>query len=198
MCQQKQQQFRFISPLLVNLKLSNSRQEKYSVIVWKTVHRNTDWVNLWTCERSVTKRCCYVSVCFFKWVYANPWPSLVGVRRMLAYHVDYTTEPIPLLCVVRRYLYHSLTCTSPKFSVRSKQDILPSKGHFGVKAIMAAILKGRSKPKYSKLATSKGPSEWRLSKYTTDGHFLCMIMMPPCGQGIMMQKGTSGNRSLVL
>ncbi len=29
---------------------------------------------------------------------------------------------------------------------------------------MAAILKGRSKPKCSKLATSKGPSEWRISK----------------------------------
>ncbi len=26
---------------------------------------------------------------FFKWVYANPGPSLVGIP---AYHVDYTTE----------------------------------------------------------------------------------------------------------
>ncbi len=42
--------------------------------------------------------------------------------------------------------------------VLSKLDILPSEGHFGIKTIMAAILKGRSKPKYSKLATSKGPS----------------------------------------
>ncbi len=30
---------------------------------------------------------------------------------------------------------------------------------------------GRSKPKCSKLATSKGPSELRISKSTTDGHF---------------------------
>ncbi len=28
---------------------------------------------------------------FFKWVYANPLPSLVGIRRIPAYHVDYTT-----------------------------------------------------------------------------------------------------------
>ncbi len=47
----------------------------------------------------------------------------------------------------------------------------PSEGHFRVKTIMAAILKGRSKPKCSKLATSKGPSAWRISKGTTDGHF---------------------------
>ncbi len=45
-----------------------------------------------------------------------------------------------------------------KLSVRSKRE-----------TIMAAILKGRSKPKCSKLATSKGPSEWRISKGTTDG-----------------------------
>ncbi len=56
-------------------------------------------------------------------------------------------------------------------SVRSKWDISPSEGHFGVKTIMATILKGRSKPKCSKLATSKGPSEWRISKGTNDGHF---------------------------
>ncbi len=41
--------------------------------------------------------------------------------------------------------------------VHSKRDLSPSEGHFGVKIIMAAILKGRSKPKCSKLATSKGP-----------------------------------------
>ncbi len=29
----------------------------------------------------------------FKWVYANPLPSLVGIRRIPAYHVDYTTAP---------------------------------------------------------------------------------------------------------
>ncbi len=43
-------------------------------------------------------------------------------------------------------------------TVRSKRDISPSEGHYGVKTIMDAILKGRSKPKCSKLATSKGPS----------------------------------------
>ncbi len=35
----------------------------------------TGWIYEWMCERSVTKRCCYVSACFFKWVYANPWSS---------------------------------------------------------------------------------------------------------------------------
>ncbi len=81
----------FISHLLVNFKLSNSRQQKYCVIIRKTVLRNTDWVNLWM-NLSVTKLCCcYVSAYFFKSVYANPWPSLVGIRRIPAYHVDYTT-----------------------------------------------------------------------------------------------------------
>ncbi len=92
------------------------------------------------------------------------------------------------------------------YSVRSKQDTSPSEGHFGVKTIMAAILKGRSKPKCSKLATSKGPSEWRILKGTTDGHFglpwsfaqiICMMTAPPCGHGMMTQKGTSRNSCLV-
>ncbi len=55
-------------------------------------------------------------------------------------------------------------------SVHSKRVTLPSEGHFGVKTIMAAILKCPSKPKCSKLTTSKGPSKWRISKGTTDGH----------------------------
>ncbi len=42
-------------------------------------------------ESSVTKRCCYVSSTFFKWVYGNPLTFLVGIRRIPAYHVDYTT-----------------------------------------------------------------------------------------------------------
>ncbi len=55
-----------------------------------------------------------------------------------------------------------------------------------MKTIITAILKGRSKPKCSKLATSKGPSEWRISKGTTDRHFeltwffsqiLCMMTL---------------------
>ncbi len=29
---------------------------------------------------------------FFKWVYGNPLTFLVGIRRIPAYHVDYTTE----------------------------------------------------------------------------------------------------------
>ncbi len=28
---------------------------------------------------------------FFKWVYGNPLTFLVGIRRIPAYHVDYTT-----------------------------------------------------------------------------------------------------------
>ncbi len=91
-------------------------------------------------------------------------------------------------------------------AVHSKWDISPSEGHFGVKTIMAAILKGRSKPKRSKLAISKGPSEWRISTGTTDGHFgppwsfaliLSMMTAPPCGHRRIMQKGTSRNSCLV-
>ncbi len=33
-----------------------------------------------------------------------------------------------------------------RLTVRSIRDISPSEGHLGVKTIMAAILKGRSKP----------------------------------------------------
>ncbi len=74
--------------------------------------------------------------------------------------------------------------------VCSKRDISPSEGH----------LRGRSKPKCLKLATLKGPSEWRISKGTTDGHFglpwsfaqnLCMMTAPSCEHGMMMQKGSS-------
>ncbi len=87
-------------------------------------------------------------------------------------------------------------------TVCSKWDILPSEGHFGVKKIMAAILKCRSKPKCSKLATSKGPSEWRISKGTTDGHFgphdpLCGFFARWRHIRIMTQKGTSRNSCLV-
>ncbi len=46
-----------------------------------------------------------------------------------------------------------------KLMVHFKRDISPSEVHFGVNTIMTAILKGRSKPKCLKLATSKGPSE---------------------------------------
>ncbi len=42
--------------------------------------------------KDLSQRCCYVSSRFFKWVYGNPWPLLVGVSRMPAYHVDYTTD----------------------------------------------------------------------------------------------------------
>ncbi len=90
--------------------------------------------------------------------------------------------------------------------VCSKRDISPSEGHFTVKTIMADILKGRSKPKCSKLATSKGLSDWRISKGTTDGHFgppwffaqiLCMMTVPLYGHGMMTQKGTLRNSCLV-
>ncbi len=55
--------------------------------------------------------------------------------------------------------------------MRSQQDASPSKGHLGVKTIMTTILKGHSKQKCWKLASSNGPSEWRISKDTTDGYF---------------------------
>lgn len=52
------------------------------------------------------------------------------------------------------------------YTVRSKWDISPSEGHFGVKT----KIKPCSKLKWSKLATSMGPSEWRIWKGTTYGH----------------------------
>ncbi len=58
-----------------------------------------------------------------------------------------------------------------KLTVRSKQDISPSEGHFRLKTIMAAILKCRSKPKCSKLATSNGPSV--IERYR------CWTLWPP-------------------
>ncbi len=59
-------------------------------------------------------------------------------------------------------------------SVHSKRVTLPSEGHFRVKTIMAAILKCPSKPKCSKLATSKGPSKWRIS----NGYNWCTLRAP--------------------
>ncbi len=57
-----------------------------------------------------------------------------------------------------------------------------------------------------KTATSKGPSEWRISKGTTDAHFgppwsfaqiLSMMTAPLCGHGMMTQEGTSRNSCVV-
>ncbi len=84
------------------------------------------------------------------------------------------TQYSPHFC--RALLAHAeCWCGEYKPVVRSKRDISPKRdtsiSHFGVKTIMAAILKGRSKPKYSKWASSKGPLEWRVLKGTTDAHF---------------------------
>ncbi len=84
---------RFISPLLVHFKLSNSCQQKYGVIVRKVVLCNTDWVNLWMNLWKVCHKTTLLRIRkHFKWGYANPWSSLVGIRY--AYHVDYTTVQI--------------------------------------------------------------------------------------------------------
>ncbi len=55
----------------------------------------------------------------------------------------------------------------------SRQAKSASEGHFEVRTIMAAILKGRSKPKCKKNAISKGSLQ--ILKGTTDGHFTPMI-----------------------
>ncbi len=84
---------RFISPLLVHFKLSNSCQQKYGVIIRKTVLRNTDWVNLWMNLWKVCHKTMLLRIrMFFEWVYASPWPSPVGIWRIPAYHIDYTTS----------------------------------------------------------------------------------------------------------
>ncbi len=81
------------------LRNSTGHQQKHSVIFKKSVlwsqHRWGEFMN----ERVkvLSQRCCYVSSRFFKWVYGNPWPLLVGIRRIPAYHVDYTTDPTQYL-----------------------------------------------------------------------------------------------------
>ncbi len=91
---------RFISPLLVHFKLSNNLVVNRNTAWWLSERRcfatQTGWIYEWTCERSVTKWCWYVSAYFFKWVYANPWPFLSSIRRIPAYHVDYTTALVGL------------------------------------------------------------------------------------------------------
>ncbi len=88
---------RFISPLLVNL-ISSLAIVINRNTAWLSERRcfatQTGYIYEWTWERSVTKQCFYVSAYFFKWVYANPWPSLVGIQRIPAYHIDYTTACI--------------------------------------------------------------------------------------------------------
>ncbi len=88
---------RFISPLLVNL-ISSLAIVINRNTAWLSERRcfatQTGYIYEWTWERSVTKQCFYVSAYFFKWVYANPWPSLVGIQRIPAYHIDYTTARI--------------------------------------------------------------------------------------------------------
>ncbi len=70
--------------------------------------RNTDGVNLWMnvwkiCHKGVVT---YPRT-FFKWVYGNPWPLLVGIRRIPVYHVDYTTGPTSCLIVTLLFMFCS-------------------------------------------------------------------------------------------
>ncbi len=72
------------------------RMASASQMKWKSC---TAWFSkvsalIATLERvkDLSQRCCYVSSRFFKWVYGNPWPWLVGIRRIPAYHVNYTTD----------------------------------------------------------------------------------------------------------
>ncbi len=73
----------------------NRNSMKKSVL--QSQHRRREFMN----ERvkSLSQRCCDVSSRFFKWVYRNPWPLLVGIRRIPAYHVDYTTAFIQIACI---------------------------------------------------------------------------------------------------
>ncbi len=47
---------------------------------------------------------------FFKWVYGNPLTFLVGIRRIPAYHVDYTTVSV---CVCTVGISHLTSFISP-------------------------------------------------------------------------------------
>ncbi len=107
--------FRMASASQLKWKMRNStgHQQKHSVIFKKSVirsqHRRGEFMN----ERVkvLSQRCCYVSSRFFKLVYGNPWPLLVGIRRIPAYHVDYTTALIYRLYVGRQcFLQSQLDC----------------------------------------------------------------------------------------
>ncbi len=73
---------------------STGHQQKHSVIFKKSVlwsqHRRGEFMN--EPVKVLSQRFCYVSSHFFKWVYGNPWPLLVGISRIPAYNVDYTTD----------------------------------------------------------------------------------------------------------
>ncbi len=71
---------RFISPLLVHFKLSNSCQQKYGVIIRKTVLRNTDWVNLWMNLWMVCHKTMLLRIRMLFWV---------GVRKSLIFPSGY-------------------------------------------------------------------------------------------------------------
>ncbi len=73
----------------------NRNSMKKSVL--QSQHRRREFMN----ERvkSLSQRCCDLSSRFFKWVYGNPLPLLVGICHIPAYHVDYTTAFIQKGCI---------------------------------------------------------------------------------------------------
>ncbi len=82
--------YTIITPLLVNFKLSNKSSTEIRRDYQKdgvSQHRLCEFMN------ELVKGChkgFYLSA-YFKRVYENPWPSLMGIRLIPAYHVDYTT-----------------------------------------------------------------------------------------------------------
>ncbi len=72
---------------------STGHQQKHSVIFKKSVLQLQHWRGEFMNESvKVLSQRCYVSSRFFKWVYGNPLPLLVGIRRIPTYHVDYSKE----------------------------------------------------------------------------------------------------------
>ena len=55
-------------------------------------------------ELNVLSQNCIVTYpCGFKWVYGNPGAFLVGIRRIPAYHVDYTTGDVFIISLARSF-----------------------------------------------------------------------------------------------
>ncbi len=77
---------------IINFKLSNSCQQKYSVIIRKTVLRNTDWVNLWMNLWMVCHKTMLLRIRMLFWV---------GVRKSLIFPSGY----MAYTCV-SRWLHH--------------------------------------------------------------------------------------------
>ncbi len=103
---------------------SDSQMKWKSWAIALVINRNTAWFSKSECfdrtqtgefmnerVKDLSQRCCYVSTRFFKWVYGNPWPLLVGICRIPAYHRLHTTaHGLWLITINRKFKILGFTC----------------------------------------------------------------------------------------